>query len=43
MPDTNITEQTVTTLIDALINDIKDARKRTLELVDGLDQQLFSK
>ena len=39
MPDTNITEHVVTTLIDALINDIKDARKRTLELVDGLDQQ----
>jgi iron(II)-dependent oxidoreductase len=35
MSQTNITEQTV----NALINDIKDARKRTLELVAGLDQQ----
>jgi len=35
MLETNITEKTVNTLI----NDLKDARKRTLELVDGLDQQ----
>jgi gamma-glutamyl hercynylcysteine S-oxide synthase len=35
MSDKNITEQ----LINALIDDLKDARKRTLELVDGLDQQ----
>ena len=35
MQDKNITEQT----INALIDDLKDARKRTLELVDGLDQQ----
>ena len=35
MQDKNIKEQT----IKALIDDLKDARKRTLELVDGLDQQ----
>lgn len=35
MSETNITERLVTALID----DIKDSRKRTLELVDGLDQQ----
>ena len=35
MQDKNITEQN----INALIDDLKDARKRTLELVDGLDQQ----
>jgi iron(II)-dependent oxidoreductase len=35
MPEANITEQTV----NALIDDLKDARQRTLELVDGLDQQ----
>lgn len=35
MSQTKITEKT----LNALINDIKDARKRTLELVDGLDQQ----
>ncbi len=35
MPDANITEQTITTLIDDLI----DTRRRTLELVEGLDKQ----
>jgi iron(II)-dependent oxidoreductase len=35
MPDKTITEQTINTLID----DLKDARQRTLELVDGLNQQ----
>ncbi len=35
MSKTNITKQTVNILID----DLKDARKRTLELVHGLDQQ----
>ena len=35
MSQTNITEQTIKTLID----DIYDARNRTLELVEGLDQQ----
>lgn len=35
MSQTNITEK----MVNALINDIKNARKRTLELVDGLDQQ----
>jgi len=35
MLQTNLTETTV----NALINDIKDARKRTLELVKNLDQQ----
>lgn len=35
MSDTNITEHTVNALIDDLI----DSRKRTLELVEGLDQQ----
>ncbi len=35
MSEKNITEQTV----DALIEDLNDVRKRTLELVDGLDQQ----
>lgn len=35
MSETNISEKLVTALID----DIKDSRKRTLELVDGLDQQ----
>ena len=35
MSDKSISEQT----IDALIDDLKDARQRTLELVDGLDQQ----
>jgi len=35
MPDTIISEQTV----NALINDLKDVRQRTLELVSGLDQQ----
>lgn len=35
MSDTNITEQTINTLID----DLRDTRKRTLELVAGLDQQ----
>lgn len=35
MSDTNITEQTINTLID----DLRDTRKRTLELVAGLAQQ----
>ncbi len=35
MPDKNITEQ----IINLLIDDLKDTRKRTLELVEGLDQQ----
>ena len=35
MSETNISPQTIKTLIA----DLKDARKRTLELVDGLDQQ----
>ena len=35
MPDKSITEQT----INALIDDLKDARQRTLELVEGLNQQ----
>jgi len=35
MSQTIVTEK----IIDALIDDLKDARKRTLELVDGLDQQ----
>ena len=35
MSETNITEQVVNSLIDEL----KDSRKRTLELVEGLDQQ----
>ena len=35
MSDKSITEQTIT----SLIADLKDARKRTLELIDGLDQQ----
>jgi len=35
MSETNITEQAVNSLIDEL----KDSRKRTLELVEGLDQQ----
>ena len=35
MSDKSISEQT----IDALIDDLKDARQRTLELVNGLDQQ----
>jgi iron(II)-dependent oxidoreductase len=35
MSDTNITEQTINTLID----DLRDTRKRTLELVAGLDHQ----
>lgn len=35
MSGTNITEQTIAALID----DLKDARKRTLELIEGLDQR----
>ena len=35
MLDTNISEQT----ISALVDDLNDTRQRTLELVDGLDQQ----
>jgi len=35
MSDTNITEHTV----NALIDDLTDSRKRTLELVEGLDSQ----
>ena len=35
MSDKSITEQTIA----SLIADLKDARQRTLELVDGLDQQ----
>ena len=35
MSDTNVTELTVS----ELINDLKDARQRTLELIAGLDQQ----
>jgi iron(II)-dependent oxidoreductase len=35
MSETSITEQTINSLID----DLKDARKRTLELIEGLDQR----
>ncbi len=35
----SITEQSKASLITDLIADLKDARKRTLELVEGLDQQ----
>ena len=35
MSDTKISEQ----IIQTLINDLKDARQRTLALIDGLDQQ----
>ena len=39
MSDKSITEQTIASLIADLIADLKDARQRTLELVEGLDQQ----
>ncbi len=35
MSEENITEQ----MIETLINDLIDTRKRTLELVNGLNQQ----
>jgi iron(II)-dependent oxidoreductase len=39
MSNRSISEQTIASLIADLIADLKDARLRTLELVDGLDQQ----